>query len=146
MNSEELHDYSKKAKIEYRNRSSGTYYYMIISESHYPALSILAKTQKKNNCYRISDDYKVVVSWGTSILSETIVFRLQLRCVEQVRDFCYRSNVFRPIETLSNSAKTSRIKHIGKGIHDFINDKTTYLDHKNQLQIKSLTLSVGNQN
>ncbi|CAG8749090.1 9217_t:CDS:1, partial [Cetraspora pellucida] len=81
----------------------------------------------------------------TSILSGTIVFGLQLRCVEQVRDSCHRSNVFRPIKTLSNLAKKSRIKYIGKGIRDFINNEITYLDHKDQLQIKSLTLSVSDQ-
>ncbi|CAG8724981.1 9375_t:CDS:2 [Cetraspora pellucida] len=148
MDSEELYDYPKKTEIEYRNQSSDTYHYTIISEGHYLAQSILAKTQKKkNNCYRIPNDYKVVTynSEGTSILLGTIVFGLQLKCVEQVRDSHHRSNVFRPIKTLSNSAKKSRIKYIGEGIRDFINNEITYLDHKDQLQIKSLTLLVGDQ-
>ena len=63
-NSMEFHDYPKKPQIEYKD-TSNTYHYTILSEGHYPPSSILAKTQrKKNNCYRIPDNYKVEVSWA----------------------------------------------------------------------------------
>ncbi|CAG8666571.1 11873_t:CDS:2, partial [Cetraspora pellucida] len=60
-----LHEYPIKPEIEYKNPTTGTYHYIILSEGHYPPSPILAKSQKKNNnCYRIPDKYKAKVSWG----------------------------------------------------------------------------------
>ncbi|CAG8692870.1 22556_t:CDS:2 [Dentiscutata erythropus] len=168
----ELHDYPRKPEIEYKDPSTGTYHYTIISEGYYPSPPVLVRTQrKKNSSYRIPDNYKVVVSWakksktlnitctinyihqcindkmqlkpcfkiefnnghqtieswrsathaanlfaqtynpnGKSTLSGTIVFGLQLKCVEQARDSHRQSNTLRPLETLSNSAKRSRLE------------------------------------
>ncbi|CAG8746899.1 2381_t:CDS:2, partial [Cetraspora pellucida] len=172
-----LHEYPIKPEIEYKNLTTGTYHYIILSEGHYPPSPILAKSQKKNNnCYRIPDKYKAKVSWGkkskwreiicsidyknqdndkednptnkkpcfkiefnnglqvveswksatdaaniysqiynpkgTSILSGTIVFGLQLKCVEHNRDLYHQARVFKPIETYSNPTKRARLEQI----------------------------------
>ncbi|CAG8508605.1 9332_t:CDS:2 [Gigaspora rosea] len=73
------------------------------------------------------------------------IFGLRLKCVDQIRDSRHRSNILRPLETLSNLGKRYRIKQIGKKVNDYINDETTHLYHKDQVQVKLLTLSVDNQ-
>ncbi|CAG8783645.1 22047_t:CDS:2, partial [Cetraspora pellucida] len=177
-NSIELHDYPKKPEIIYRDQSTSTYHYTIISEGYYLSPSILIKTQKKkkiaiefliitklrlvgknkdiNNkrqlklCFKIKynmDGLQTIKSWQsatyianlfaqtynnnrTSTLSGTIIFRLQLKCVEQARDSHYQSNVLQPLEKLSNSAKRPQIKQIGVKVHnqdwiiDYSKDKT----------------------
>ncbi|CAG8490469.1 9396_t:CDS:2 [Dentiscutata erythropus] len=147
-NSKELHDYPRKPEIKYKDSSASTYHYTIISERYYLSLPILVRTQKKNNnSYKIPDNYKVLTynSKGTSTLSGTIVFGLQLKCVEQARDTYRHNSIFRPIESLSNSGKRSKVKQIGEKVRDYIDYKTTYLHYKDQIQIKSLALSVDNQ-
>ncbi|CAG8695475.1 25766_t:CDS:2 [Dentiscutata erythropus] len=70
-------------------------------------------------CFKIKydkDGFQTIESWQ--------VFGLQLKCVEQTRDYRHRSNVLQPLETL----------------------ETTHLNHKDPIQIKSLTLSVNDQN
>ncbi|CAG8753033.1 19659_t:CDS:2, partial [Racocetra fulgida] len=57
----------------------------------------------------------------------------------------YKSNILCPLETLSNLEKRYRIKQIGEKVNNFIDDETTHLYHKDQIQIKSLTLSVDSQ-
>ncbi|CAG8521409.1 15717_t:CDS:2 [Cetraspora pellucida] len=186
----ELHDYPRKPEIEYKDPSTGTYHYTIISEGYYPSPPVLVRTQRKKKyktrnitctinyihqciddkmqlkpCFKIeyNNGHQTIESWrsathaanlfvqmynpnGKSTLSGTIVFGLQLKCVEQARDSHRQSNALRPLETLSNSAKRSRIKQIGEKMRDYINHETTHLHHKDKLQIKSLVLSVDDQN
>ncbi|CAG8534058.1 1571_t:CDS:2 [Cetraspora pellucida] len=115
----ELHDYPRKPEIEYKDSFTGTYHYTIISEEYYSSPPILVKTQKKNNSYRIPNNYKVIScftikynnnslqiieSWQsathmiykpnrTSMLPGTVVFGLQLKCIEQARYFCHQFNI-----------------------------------------------------
>ncbi|RIB28987.1 hypothetical protein C2G38_2308496 [Gigaspora rosea] len=95
-----------------------------------------------NPCFKIEYDkggFQTIESWqsvthaanlfaqtynskGTSTLSGTIVFGLQLKCVEQTRDYRRRSNVLQPLETLGNTAKRNRIKQISEKIYDMDDD------------------------
>ncbi|CAG8601973.1 3755_t:CDS:2, partial [Gigaspora rosea] len=86
-------------------------------------------------CFKIEydkDGFQTIETWQsvTHVANLTIVFGLQLKCIKQTRDYCYRSNVLRPLETLSNTAKRNRIKQI-------INDQDWITDYsKDELSEK----------
>nr|CAG8645135.1 4962_t:CDS:2 [Entrophospora candida] len=151
----ELHDYPKQSKIEYRD-SSNTYHYTILSEEQH--------ANNKVPCFKIEFDKGLQVeSWKsatqaanlfsqtynpkkTSLLSGVLVFGLQLKCVACNRDLCNRSRILQPIETLSNSTKRARVKHIGEGVKNHVDCEVASLYHPNdKVQLKSLTLSVDQQ-
>ncbi|CAG8740750.1 24469_t:CDS:2 [Gigaspora margarita] len=111
----ELHDYPRKPEIEYRDPYISTHHYTIISEEYYPPPSILYD----------ANGLQTIESWQSPM---------------------HAANLFaQPIESLSNFAKRFRIKHIDKKVSDYVNQETTHLYHKDPVQIRSLTLSVDNQ-
>ncbi|CAG8589405.1 15865_t:CDS:2 [Gigaspora rosea] len=151
----ELHNYTRKPEIKYKDPSTGTYYYTIISEEYYPFLPKLKKKYNMDGLRQLSLEKSVTHvanlfaqiynSKRTLTLSGPIIFRLQLKCVKQIRNSRHRSNILHPFETFSNLGKSYQIKQIGEKVNDYINDETTHLYYKDQVQVKSLTLSVDNQ-